>query len=356
MGNADLTGMTLAGGKYVLGAKLGAGGAGSVYLGTDSDLNEKVAIKILKELDDKRLERFRREAKATRKLEHPNILRLFDFGYESEVAYIVMEFLDGRPLNKILKEEFPVKIERSFELIKQACRALSHAHEKNIVHRDIKPGNMMVVDTKGSRELLKLVDFGIAKILDDQSTIEPALTTTGRVFGSPAYMSPEQTKGYPVDNRSDIYSLGCVLYECLTGTPPHVGDSPIHTIMMHQTETPVSLKEASMGQEFPHGVELLVQRMLAREPRMRYQNIEQVIDDIDRLDFSRPARAPKRSQLSESHKPIALSGDTTSPTEFSQKPPTTAVGTLDEKIWLFLAGGLVLVVLFALLIAVFAGT
>src|SRR5579885_1365437 len=241
MGNRDLSGLTLSGGKYLLERRLGAGGAGSVYLSLDQDIKERVAIKILKELDEKKLERFRREAKATRKLEHPNVLRVFDFGCENGVAYIVMEYLDGEPLSKILKRESPLQMERSLALIKQACRALSHAHDRKILHRDVKPGNMVIMKSSDGTELLKIVDFGISKILDDQSDDmnQPNLTTTGHVFGSPAYMSPEQTRGAQVDNRSDIYSLGCVLYECLTGTPPHMGDSAIKTLMMHQTQAPL---------------------------------------------------------------------------------------------------------------------
>jgi len=286
--NDALVGTTLDGGKILIERRLGAGGAGTVYLALDRAFEQKVAIKFLQDLDEKKLKRFQLEAIATRSLAHPNVLRIFNFGIENNRAFIVMEFLDGQPFSNIMRNEFPLETDRILCFIRQVCFALAHAHERNVVHRDIKPANMVIVKKPDGTEHLIVVDFGIAKIMESDNTLK-GLTTTGRIFGSPVYMSPEQSKGNAVDGRSDIYSLGCVLYECLAGTPPHMGKSPIETLIMHQNETPLSLQEASMGRSFSPALEKLVFKMLAKDPAERYQTIEEVLNDIDSLDLSSPS-------------------------------------------------------------------
>ena len=259
-------------GKYRLTRFIGAGGMGTIFEGTDLSLNRSVAVKLLRSSmiqDDKSVQRFQREGKAVSRLNHPNIVNVYDFGMHNEVQpYLVMEYVVGEALSSILERQRCLKIERALDLANQVCQGLDHAHHHKVIHRDLKPGNILI-SQHGKDEIVKIVDFGIAKIASEDGTIQN-LTTTGEIFGSPLYMSPEQCSGFSLDGRSDIYSLGCVLYECLTGIPPHVGDSPLVTIAKHQNEQPLSLREASLGSNFPEDLERIVAKMLAKQPIDRY--------------------------------------------------------------------------------------
>lgn len=226
-------------GQYDLLECLGQGGMGIVYKARDVALNRIVAIKLLRArpgLTDTETLRFQQEARAIANLDHKNIIRLFGIATASDGApYFVMEFLEGRSLSDELRLQKRFSEERAIALTRQACDAIEHAHGKGVIHRDIKPSNLMLVYDKASgQEILKLVDFGIAKLHTEEGETIQQLTQTGELFGSPFYMSPEQCAGKRVSEKTDIYSLGCVLYEMLCGAPPFRGANAVETLILHQ--------------------------------------------------------------------------------------------------------------------------
>jgi serine/threonine protein kinase len=243
--NDPLNGRTIEG-KYRLDAKLGAGGMGSVYRATRLVIGDEVAIKILhaEQNDQRAAERFRREAQAAARLKHPNAINIYDFGVtEDGLQYLVMELVEGESLRRIIKQQGPLTPSAAAEIIRQVCAALDEAHRHNIIHRDIKPDNI-IVEVAANRLRVKVLDFGIAKLRDDTAG---NLTQTGSVLGTPHYMSPEQCLGEELDSRSDIYSLGIVLYEMLAGVVPF--NSPISTavVVQHVNQPPPLLRTLNPG-------------------------------------------------------------------------------------------------------------
>lgn len=265
-------------GKYRLVEGLGEGGMGVVYKVEQVLLNRQMALKTLtgNEFSESSIRRFQAEAKLLAKLDHPGLVKVQDFGFIDNVKpFLVMDFVQGRTLSSVLKSSGVMSLDVAIKIFVELCFALGYAHSKNIVHRDIKPSNIMLT-TPGldsENEHVKVLDFGIAKLLHRGLNETDSLTRTGEIFGSPFYMSPEQCYGKPVDHRSDIYSMGCVMFEVLTGAPPFTGETSIATIMMHQSEQPLTLKEASMGREFPEEIEELVASMLEKDPDKRIQSL-----------------------------------------------------------------------------------
>ena len=269
---------------------LGRGGMGSVYEIEHLHLHAHYALKILSKghTNDASWRRFEIEARATNKLDHPNLIKVHDFGLLPDgQPFFIMDLVEGETLSDVLKRRGRLPVEQVVKLFIQVGFALSYAHSNGIVHRDIKPSNIIL--TKGSSDktedsLVKLVDFGIAKLTGQDGFSQQTLTRTGEIFGSPLYMSPEQCMGVAVDHRSDLYSLGCVLFEALTGAPPLVGDSALATMMKHQSEAPPTLKEASMGIEYPKRIEQVVARLLEKDSSCRYQSAELLTADLVGLD------------------------------------------------------------------------
>ena len=222
---------TLFDGRYRIVRKLGSGGMADVYLAEDEELGRRVAIKILNDRhanDESFVERFRREAKNAAGLSHPNIVSIYDRGEAEGTYYIAMEYLDGRSLKELVVARGPLPIGDAIEFTRQVLGALRFAHRKGVVHRDIKPHNVMA-DADGR---LKVTDFGIARAGVSQ------MTEAGSIIGTAQYLSPEQARGAGVDQRSDLYSVGILLYEMLTGTVPFTGDSPVEIAMRHLSDTP----------------------------------------------------------------------------------------------------------------------
>ncbi len=274
------------GGKYKVISVLGKGGMGTVYKVLQVFLNKEFAIKVLdsrRVSDDLQVRRFQLEAKAAHSLNDPALVKVHDFGLlDNNQPYLVMDLVEGKTLTDYIKENRNISVNQVEAIFSQVCRGLAYAHEQSVVHRDIKPSNIMIVNgvPLGVEGSIKILDFGIAKIASDEAGEIQQLTRTGEIFGSPLYMSPEQCTGDLVDHRSDIYSLGCVIFEALTGTPPHFGSNALRTMMMHQSEPTPLLREASLGHTYPEALEHIVQKMLQKSPKDRYQNLSQVIDAL----------------------------------------------------------------------------
>ncbi|MGH2657283.1 MAG: protein kinase domain-containing protein [Actinomycetota bacterium] len=252
--------------RYEMGSPLGKGGMAHVYLGTDRVLDRTVAIKVLSGKyagDDSFVTRFRREAQAAAGLNHANIVGVYDTGDEGQMHYIVMEYVEGETLGDVLRRDGRLDPERAAAVAAEVATALHTAHEKGLVHRDVKPGNVMI-DREGQ---VKVVDFGIARAAADDT-----LTQTGLVLGTASYLSPEQAQGLPVDARSDIYSLGCVLYEMLMGRPPFDGDTPVAIAYMHVNETPV--RPTELEPSIPPHLDEAVMRALQKDPQARFPTAE----------------------------------------------------------------------------------
>jgi len=261
-------------GRYKIVRKLGAGGMADVYLAEDQELGRRVAIKILNDrhaADDQFIERFRREAKNAAGLSHPNIVSIYDRGEAEGTYYIAMEFLDGRSLKELIVARGPAPIKTAVEYARQILAAVGFAHKHGIVHRDIKPHNVLV----GPEGRLKVTDFGIARSGASQ------MTEVGSIIGTAQYLSPEQARGAPVDQTSDLYSVGIVLYELLTGEVPFTGDTPLEIAMKHLSEPPKPPSE--LRPEVPHDLDLVVLRALAKDPSDRYQSAEEMDADLERV-------------------------------------------------------------------------
>ena len=265
---------TLFDGRYQVVRKLGAGGMANVYLAEDQELGRRVAIKILNDRhanDEQFVERFRREAKNAAALSHPNIVSIYDRGEAEGTYYIAMEYLDGRSLKELILSRGPAPLNVAIEYARQILSALRFAHRHGIVHRDIKPHNVLV-DAEGR---VKVTDFGIARAGTSQ------MTEAGSIVGTAQYLSPEQARGASVDQRSDLYSLGIVLYELVTGTLPFNGDTPVEIAMKHLSQTPPP--PSQLRPELPRDLDLVVTRALAKDPDDRYQSAEEMDADLERL-------------------------------------------------------------------------
>lgn len=270
---------TILGGKFEVLSLLGSGGMGNVYKAVQKPVGRYVALKVLhseKLTKNQSVLRFQQEAKAAAALSHPNVVGFFDYGLtEDNIPYIVMDFVEGMPLDQALREQGTLPVDRFIRLFTEACDALDHAHQKGVIHRDIKPSNLMLTNRSDGTETVKILDFGIAKLMPSASegAEKVSLTQTGEVFGSPQYMSPEQCNGGEMDARSDIYSLGCVMYEALAGRPPVRGDNIVQTVYKHTHEKPPSLKTVRPDLDIPEQLEVLVLKALEKEPAMRFPSM-----------------------------------------------------------------------------------
>lgn len=270
--------------KYLICRRIGRGGMGAVYEATHVLMDRTVAIKVVRphyaQNDASCLQRFRLEAKASSCLNHPNIMTVFDFGItEQGVAYLVMDHIAGEGLDVVLRRE-RLSVERVVDIFSQACNALAHAHDKGVVHRDLKPSNIMLLRDDEGREVVKIVDFGIAKMLPGRSRAAEVINDGGQVIGSPLYMSPEQCVDDEQDGRSDVYSLGCLLYEALTGQPPISDKHVLGIIYKHLNEMPRPLSAVAPERQISAALEKLVLKALSKRPADRQQNMREFLAEL----------------------------------------------------------------------------
>ena len=268
---------TILGNRYQIIKKIGDGGMAFVYQAKDKLLNRIVAVKVLRPefVDDKDfLAKFKREAEAVANITHPNIVNVYDVGQEGKVHYIVMEYVDGQNLKEIIKNEGVLDEYTALDITKQIAQALSAAHKKGVIHRDIKPHNILI---SNEDRQVKVADFGIAKAVSNST-----ITNIGSIIGSVHYFSPELAKGQPVANNADLYSLGIVLYEMLIGRVPFRGDSPISIALQHINEEIEFTQEEKT--KIPHSIRTLISKMTEKSPEDRYQSAEEVIEDIDYIE------------------------------------------------------------------------
>ncbi|MEP7022814.1 MAG: Stk1 family PASTA domain-containing Ser/Thr kinase [Actinomycetota bacterium] len=337
-----MTQRRLLGGRYELDGVVGRGGMAEVYRARDLRLDRIVAVKTLREdlaRDQTFQARFRREAQSAASLNHPSIVAVYDTGEDvaghAPVPYIVMEYVDGRTLRDLLREDRRLLPERAMEITDGVLRALEYSHRNGIVHRDIKPGNVML-----NRESnVKVMDFGIARAVSDA---QATMTQTAQVIGTAQYLSPEQARGERVDARSDLYSTGCLLYELLTGRPPFTGDSPVAIAYQHVRENPIP--PSRVDPEIPGWADAIVLKAMAKDPNDRYQSAGEMQQDIRRARSGMPVAAPTRAEMYEGTRamgPGTMQAGPTSAIPAYRYGPQDQPPTGNRKIWLWVIVGLV---------------
>ncbi|MBK9145454.1 MAG: protein kinase [Candidatus Melainabacteria bacterium] len=266
-------------GKYEFLKVIGAGGAGVIYKARQEPLGRLVAVKMIHShlMSTTAIKRFQQEARTVSAISHPNVIGIHDFGISEEnQPYMVMDYIEGMPLSDYIKENGPLGQELTTSLCLQICDGLIHAHGKGVLHRDLKPSNLMVLPLESGALHVKILDFGLAKILLEDEDESEHLTRTGETVGTPAYMSPEQVMGKQLDHRTDIYSLGCLIYHCLTGDPPFIGETKMETMLAQLNNKPSPINEKMGEQTVDPAFDKILMKMLEKKPADRFQSMVQV--------------------------------------------------------------------------------
>ncbi len=273
--------------QYEVVSLIARGGMGAVYRARHKHLGTFRAIKVIRpdvHRDESVYQRFKHEAKAVSGLSHPNIVSFYDYGITESAPYVVMDLIEGESLDALIKRIGKIPIPRALDIFAQVAGAMAHAHSKGVFHRDLKPSNIILQQDENGKDLVKVLDFGIAKV--QNSSEEHKLTSTGEIFGSPAYMSPEQGRGGVIDGRSDIYSFACVMYECLTGSVPFKGNSAVEILMKHQSEKPAKIQFSKKDQNpVSHDLEAIIERCLEKDPANRYKSMSLLESDMKQLSY-----------------------------------------------------------------------
>lgn len=313
VGDDPLLGMVVEG-RYKIQSVIGQGSAGTVYRAVQELIGREVAVKVLHDYlvsDDEFIKRFKQEAKASSRLNHPNIITIYDFGVIPQGGgrpYIAMDLLNGIPLSDYIAEVNHIKPEEAVPIFIQVCQALAEAHRQGVVHRDIKPENIVLVERGGQKNFPIVVDFGIARLVQEESD-QAKITRTGTVCGSPTYMSPEQCTSSKVDHRSDIYSLGIVFYETLTGEVPFNHEELVRVMAMHLSDTPKPIDEIRPDLNFPDALVNIVARTLLKNPNDRYQTMDELAKALEESMHPEPApdlrQALGSTQTTTLHKEIS---------------------------------------------------
>ncbi len=274
--------------RYQILAQLGEGGMATVYRGEHMAIRKKCAIKVLHPEEahkDDIVERFLQEARAASVIDHENVVEISDFGRtEDNCVFLVMEMLDGEDLAETLAEVHRLPWARAKPILLQICDALAAAHDKGIIHRDMKPENCFRLERRGNPDFIKVLDFGIAKITSESIVGPRALTQTGMVFGTPEYMSPEQAEGHTVDRRTDIYSLGVIMFQLLTGSVPFRGDSPTTTLVKHLVEAPPTPSQFAPDAGISPDLDAIILKALQKDPNKRFQDMCELAATLRAVD------------------------------------------------------------------------
>ncbi len=320
--------------KYDIRTRIGEGGMGEVYEAKHVHIGKRVALKILREDFSRKedvVERFRQEARSASIIGHENIIDITDFGTTPDGRFFfVMEFLDGEDLATVFEKQRTIPYDRALSIIKQVCKGLMAAHEKGIIHRDLKPENIFLTSAGKKTEMVKILDFGIAKmsVIDDA---DKKLTKTGVVFGTPEYMSPEQAAGKKVDERIDIYSMGVIMYEMFTGTVPFTGDTFMSILTKHMFEPVPDMRFMNTNLSIPNAMEQIVLRTLEKDPDRRIGSMAELLDLVRKVEADpttvqfEPASIPPRDPSSITPGPVLeVVGDV----EDVPAPPSRGVGRI----------------------------
>lgn len=320
------------GGRYEILSRIGGGGMALVYKAHDVLLNRKVAVKVLRQQfvgDEEFIRRFRREAQSAAALSHPNVVSIYDVGQEDDIHYIVMEYVEGNNLNEIIQERAPLQADEAVRIAVQICDALDHAHHNQIIHRDIKPHNILI----GNNGRVKVTDFGIARAVTSST-----ITQTGSVVGSVHYFSPEHAKGINTGEKSDLYSLGIVMYQMLTGRLPYVGESPISVALKHLQENFEDPR--FVNSHIPQSVENIILKATRKKPDERYDSAHEMLLDLDTCLRPDRLNEPKitfasYSDMEETRVMPAIRGEAAagrSPEENERKQPAKAAVNTDTSV------------------------
>lgn len=328
--------------RYEIIERIGVGGMAIVYKAKDLLLNRIVTIKVLREQfasDEDFVRRFRREAQSAASLSHPNIVSIYDVGKDGETEYIVMEYIEGRNLKELIRNYAPLSAEQTINLGRQIAEAIRHAHEHHIIHRDIKPHNILV--TADGR--VKVTDFGIARAVSAAT-----MTHTGDIVGSVHYLSPEQAKGVQTNEQSDLYSLGIILYELLTGKVPYDGETPISIALKHLQEAPVPPKK--LNPKISEELESIVLRAIAKSPEQRYGTAKELLEDLGRIQSGQPIRKvemPVQEDLDSTriHKSLSSGVNAALTAHPKDKEPLSDQPKKRRKIWPWVTAVVILLLL-----------